>query len=129
MFTDGSKTTRGTGAEVFGLGTTYSESIRYTPLIFQEKIHAIVARGKRPKKQSKNFLGNFNPVRSKVYLKLCKNNLRIHTVFLTGHCSLRKLGLEEAVECRLCQEEEETLEQLISKWFAIRRHRKEPSRL
>ena len=63
-------------------------------------------------RQSKISLGNFNRKRSKEYLRLSKNRLRIITGFLTGHCKLNghlyKMKLKASNECRFCQDKEET---------------------
>ena len=63
-------------------------------------------------RQAKEMLGNFNHRRSENLIRFNKNNLRILTGFLTGHCRLKghlkKMGITEENGCRFCQEQKET---------------------
>jgi ribonuclease HI len=63
------------------------------------------------------------PYANKNILGLSKQNLRILTGFLTGHCTLRyhlgKLGLSDQTICRLCLEEDETSEHVLCSCEAV----------
>ncbi|KAL1454832.1 hypothetical protein WDU94_008965 [Cyamophila willieti] len=59
------------------------------------------------------------PKRAKEMLSLSKEELRILTGLLTGHCSLKYhlniMGLAENSTCRLCNEAPETAEHILCK--------------
>lgn len=63
-------------------------------------------------RQSKEMIGNYNSSRSQCLLNLSRNNVRIITGFLTGHCKLgghlAKMKLVDNGECRFCGDSEET---------------------
>ena len=69
------------------------------------------------------MLGNFNHRRSENLIRFNKNNLRILTGFLTGHCRLKghlkKMGMTEENGCRFCQEQEETPRHLLAECDAV----------
>lgn len=74
-------------------------------------------------RQSKKLLGNYNQKRFKACISLNKNNLRILTGILTGHCKfkehLRKLGLASEGLCRFCDEPSETPEHILESCEAL----------
>lgn len=73
-------------------------------------------------RQSKKFL-TFSSRRTKSLLLLNKQDLRLLTGLLTGHCPLRyhlkKMGTIEDDNCRLCLEHEETAEHILCSCEAI----------
>ena len=80
-------------------------------------------------RQAKTIIGELNLKWYKDTRKLKRNDLRMVTGFITGHCRLRghlkKLGIEENGMCRFCDEEEETPIHLLTDCGAMLHKRKE----
>ena len=74
-------------------------------------------------RQAKKLLGEYNRKRFEACMKMSKNNLRILTGFLTGHCRLRehlrKLRLTEEGLCRFCEEFNEIPEHILRSCEAL----------
>lgn len=71
-------------------------------------------------RQSKRLI---KPDYSRKVLELTRNELRIFTGLMTGHCALRyhlkKMGKEESENCRLCESAAETAEHILCTCDAI----------
>ncbi|XP_055850655.1 uncharacterized protein LOC129915201 [Episyrphus balteatus] len=78
-------------------------------------------------RQAKSLLGNYNQKRFKTCINLSRNNLRIITGILTGHCKLRKhlnnIGLADSATCRFCNNNEETPEHILGNCEALMHNR------
>ena len=80
-------------------------------------------------RQAKTIIGELDLKWYKDSRKLKRNDLRMVTGFLTGHCRLRghlkKLGIDENGMCRFFDEGEETLIHLLTDCGAMCRKRME----
>lgn len=69
-------------------------------------------------RQAKEAMCSPNLKTAEYYLRLSRGNLRLITGILTGHCQLRKhlhtMGLVETPICRACEEEDETVEHVLT---------------
>lgn len=78
-------------------------------------------------RQAKRLLGPPDAKRSIALLSLPRNQLRVMTAMLTGHCKLRRhltiMGLGDDRRCRFCKSSDETPEHLITSCVAITANR------
>ncbi len=73
--------------------------------------------------QAKELMGDLNRQRATRLLYLDKNNLRLLTGVLTGHCALNRhlanMGLKQDPTCGLCLEEEESAMHFLAECVAL----------
>ena len=79
-------------------------------------------------RQAKALIQGFNHKRFKAMISIGKNQIRILTGLLTGHCKLRNhlfnIGLSNTNLCRFCELDAETSEHILTKCDALARRRK-----
>ena len=79
-------------------------------------------------RQSKLLLGNYNRIRSETCIRLSRNNLRLTTGLLTGHCAPRehlfRMGVVSSPTCRFCYDENASSEHILGTCGALMHLRK-----
>ena len=74
-------------------------------------------------RQAKTLMGGYNGKRAKELLLHRRNDVRIITGILTGHCKLnshlKKIGIGQEGECRFCGSAEESPQHILQECMAI----------
>jgi hypothetical protein len=78
-------------------------------------------------RQTKLVIPQIDPKMSAQLIKLSRNNLRMVTGILTGHCNLNKhmfiIGITDSPLCRACRETDETVTHVLLECNAVAQHR------